>query len=335
MAWIFAQDPIGAEQTMSTQATPTSQGKPAPQGTKVPPATSAPAQPRHLRNQPPDPRPKRPVFCAPPGSWDCHIHLFGPARDFPFDKSSPYVSDDALPEDYLRMQCTLGMQRAVIVSAGGYGRNSCHLESVLRRFPEFFRGIVLPPIDIKAAEIERLHRIGVRGVRMFAGPAGHEWSHLPRIDARIAELAHAQGWHVQYQSLQHGFLIEVADQLLALPTPVVLDHFGAFDAREGVDGPGFRTVLRMLETGKTWLKLSAPMRSTDEEFPYSRMTPFARMLVKHSPERLLWGSDWPHVQLHDRSMPNDGELVDLLAEWIPDTALRQRVFTRNPLALYE
>jgi predicted TIM-barrel fold metal-dependent hydrolase len=91
----------------------------------------------------------------------------------------------------------------------------------------------------------------------------------------------------------------------------------------------------MLETGKTWVKLSAPMRSTDEEFPYSRMTAFARMLVKHAPERLLWGSDWPHVQLNDRLMPNDGDLVDLLAEWIPDTALRQRVFARNPLALYE
>ena len=289
---------------------------------------------RHLPNQPPDPHPRKPKHPVPAMAWDCHIHLFGPLKDFPFEASSPYVSDDALPEDYLRMQQVLGFERAVIVSAGGYGKDYRHLKSVLERFGEHFRGIILPRDDIRAEEIAELHKLGVRGVRMFAGPPGHEWDHLPHINPRIAALAHEAGWHVQYQSLERGFLKHVADQLLALPGRIVLDHMSAFEAREGVDSEAFRTTLRMLETGRVWVKLSGPMRCTDEDFPYSSITPFAKILVRHAPERLLWGSDWPHVQMNGRLMPNDGDLVDLLAEWVPDEGTRFRILTQNPLELY-
>jgi 2-pyrone-4,6-dicarboxylate lactonase len=287
-----------------------------------------------LHNQPPDPHPRRPRHVPPPGAWDCHIHLFGPATRFPFEEHSPYTSDDALPEDYLAMQQVLGLEHAVIVSAGGYGRNTRHLEWVLERFPGRFCGIILPPQDLRREDCARLHRLGVRGIRMFAGPPGHEWSHLPGIEPHLAAIAADAGWHVQYQSLVHGQLLHVADRLLSLGTPIVLDHFGAFDAALGLDQPAFAIILRMLETGRVWVKLSAPMRSTREEFPYASMKPFAETLVRHAPERLLWGSDWPHVQLNDRLMPNDGDLVDLLAEWVPDEHTRRRILCENPLALY-
>lgn len=291
--------------------------------------------PRVLHNLPPDPDPRTPRHRPPPNSWDCHIHLFGPAAQFPFEAHSPYTSDDALPEEYLRMQEKIGFARAVIVSAGGYGRSYRHLQSVLRRFPDRFRGIILPPPDFCREELTPLHQLGVRGIRMFAGPPGHEWSHLPRIEPHLAELAAEAGWHVQYQSLVHGHLLQVADQLLALPTPIVLDHFGAFDAALGLDQPAFTTVLDLLETGRVWVKLSAPMRSTREEYPYAAMRPFTEALVRHAPERLLWGSDWPHVQLNDRLMPNDGDLVDLFAEWVPDERTRHRILSENPRQLYE
>lgn len=291
-------------------------------------------QHRGLHNQPPDPNPRAPKFAVPEMAWDCHIHLFGPLRDFPFDASSPYVSDDALPEDYLRMQKVLGLKRAVIVSAGGYGSNYRHLQSVLERFGEHFRGIILAREDLRADEVARLDRLGVRGVRFFAGPPGHEWTHLPTINPKIAKLVHQAGWHVQYQSLVRGMLVDVADQLLALPNPIVLDHFSAFDPRLGIDQPAFRTTLRMLETGRTWLKMSGPMRCSDGDFPYAEMTPFAKALVKHAPERLVWGSDWPHVQMNGRLMPNDGDLLDLFAEWVPDEATRARILSENPLQLY-
>src|SRR4051812_34683975 len=161
---------------------------------------------RHLHNIPPDPHPRRPSHPPPPGAWDCHIHLFGPAKDWPFETHSPYTSDDALPEDFLRMQAVLGFERGVIVSAGGYGRNYRHLQWVLERFPDRFRGIVLARDDLRADEVKSLDRIGVRGIRFFAGPPGHEWSHLPTIDPRNAALVHEHGWHVQYQSLVRGHL---------------------------------------------------------------------------------------------------------------------------------
>ena len=291
-------------------------------------------QHRGLHNQPPDPNPRAPKLAVPDMAWDCHIHLFGPAREFPFEATSPYTSDDALPEDYLRMQRTLGLKRAVIVSAGGYGTNYRHLQSVLERFGEHFRGIVLAREDIRPEELTHLHRLGVRGVRTFEGPPGHEWSHLPRIDRNVARLAHDAGMHVQYQSLVRGHLVNIAERLLALPNRVVLDHFGAFDPQFGLEQPAFQTLLRMLDTGKVWLKMSGPMRCSDGDFPYADMTPFARTLVRHAPERLLWGSDWPHVQMNGRLMPNDGDLVDLLSEWVPDEKTRARILSENPLALY-
>jgi len=290
--------------------------------------------PHPLHNPPPDPNPRRPRHPPPADAWDCHIHLFGPAKDHPFEAHSPYTSDDALPEDYLRMQEVLGLRHAVIVSAGGYGRNYRHLQSVLERFPGRFRGIVLARDDLRAEEVRTLEALGVRGIRFFAGPPGHEWSHLPGIDPRNAALVHDVGWHVQYQSLVRGHITVVADALLALPNRIVLDHFGNFDPALGLDQPAFHTILRLLDTGRVWLKLSGPMRCADGDYPYDAIRPFARMLARHAPERLLWGSDWPHVQLNGRGMPNDGDLVDLLADWVPDEATRARILVDNPRALY-
>lgn len=295
--------------------------------------SEAPAQ--AVRNLPPDPTPRRPRHSVPALGWDCHIHLFGPARDFPFDASSPYVSDDALPEDYLATLDVLGLTYAVVVSAGGYGRDYRHIQSVLERFGDRLRGIILPRDDFRADEAAMLGRLGVRGVRMFGAPAGHEWSHLPRLDRRIAALAEDAGWHVQYHSVTCDDIADAADALLALPCRVVLDHFGMFDPRLGLDQPGFQAILRLLDSKRVWVKLSGPMRAArDEEFPYPGMTRFARALVAHAPERMLWGSDWPHVQMNGRIMPNDGDLIDLLAEWVPDETTRSRILAENPVELY-
>src|SRR5262249_46657595 len=139
-------------------------------------SSEAPAR-RGVPNQPPDPNPRPPKLAPPPMAWDCHIHLFGPRAEFPFEASSPYVSDDALPTDYMKVMGALGLARAVVVSAGGYGKDYRHLRSVLERHGERFRGIILPSDSITADEIATLGALGVRGVRMFGGPLGHEWSH--------------------------------------------------------------------------------------------------------------------------------------------------------------
>lgn len=276
---------------------------------------------------PPDPHPRRPKLALPRGACDCHFHLFGPAAKYPVDPASPYVSADALPETYLAMQGVLGLERGVLVSGGAYGRDTRHLEDVLARHGERLRGIVLPREDLAAPEMRRLAAIGVRGMR-FISERRH--GSLPRLDPALARRAFdAAGWQVH--CYPKGDLGALAPQLLALPNTVVLDHFGGIDVDAGEDAS---PLFRLLDSGRVWVKLSGPMRCTREAYPYAKVTPLAQRLVAHAPQRLVWGSDWPHVNMTDRAMPNDGDLVDLAAQWIADDAARRRIFSDNPAELF-
>lgn len=282
--------------------------------------------------QPPDPHPKQPKLQAPAGAIDCHIHLFGPADRHPFHPGSRYVSADALPQTHIALQDTLGLAGAVVVSGGGYGQDTRHLEEVLERFPQRFRGVALLPDDVTRAQVARLDQLGVRGARFVS--AGHRGA-LPRLSGsrRVVDLVADFGWHVQFYP--HGAdLLEHADELLALPTPVVLDHFAAIPAAGGPAQPALQRLLQMLDSGRVWVKLSGPMRCTPGDYPYAPVTPIAQALVRHAPQRLLWGSDWPHVNMNGRRMPNDGDLFDLLGEWVPDAATRRAILVDHPRELY-
>jgi 2-pyrone-4,6-dicarboxylate lactonase len=283
-----------------------------------------------ILTQAPDPNPKKPKLKPPPGACDAHIHLFGPAAKYPFAPDSPYISRDALPEALFGLQDRLGLSTAVIVSPGGYGRNSAMLADVLAKYPDRFRGIALMRDDTPAAEYARLNRLGVRGLRMMSHQRG---VHVPHLNRETAARANEHGWHVQFYP--HGTdIIDYAEALLALKNSIVLDHFASIPAAGGVDQPAMATIRRMLDTGRVWLKLSGPMRCTDENPPYPSVTPLARALVAHAPERMVWGSDWPHVNLDGRQMPNDGDLLDVLADWVPDAAVRNRILTQNAKTLY-
>ncbi len=283
-----------------------------------------------ILTQGPDPNPKVPQFRCPPGTVDTHIHLFGPADRYPFDPSTFYLSADALPETNLALQDTLGIARAVVVSGGGYGRNPRHLADTLARFPERYRGVALVPDDIADAEFARLTGLGVRGLRFMSASRGGV---LPTISEPLAARAAEHGWHVQFYP--HGADIrEFAARLLALPNTIVLDHFASVKAELGVDQPAMRTLKDMLDTGRVWIKLSGPMRCVPGDFPYAAVTPLARALVAHAPQRLVWGTDWPHVNMDGRGMPNDGDLVDLIPEWIVDAGDRQTILVDNPSVLY-
>jgi len=278
----------------------------------------------------PDPHPKTPKLKAPPGACDSHIHLFGPAGKYPFAADSPYTSRDALPETFIALQGRLGLSTAVIVSPGGYGRDYRLLADTLARFPDRFRGIALMPDDTPAAEFARLTKLGVRGPRMMSAKRG---AHVPNFNRAVAARAFEHGWHVQFYP-HDADIVEYADKLLSLPNTIVLDHFASIPAAGGVDQPAMRTLLKMLDSGRVWVKVSGPMRCTTQNFPYPDVTPLARALVRHAPERLVWGTDWPHVNLDGREMPNDGDLTDLLAEWVPDAATRNRILVDNPRELY-
>lgn len=281
---------------------------------------------------PPDPNPRRPRLVMPPGAVDTHVHLFGPASQYPFDPGSRYVSADMLPETNIALQDALGLSMAIVVSGGGYGLSYRHLADVLGRFPERFRGVALLRPDTTREEIAELDRLGVRGARFVS--AGHG-AHLPHLDNSSALLERVvdAGWHIQFYP--HGAdLPTVKDRLLALGVDIVFDHFAHVPARDGVDQPAFRCLLDMLDSGRVWVKLSGPMRLTTEEPSYPSVTPLAQALVRHAPDRMLWGSDWPHVNMTGRTMPNDGDLVDLLLDWAPDEAVRTKILVANPTRLY-
>jgi 2-pyrone-4,6-dicarboxylate lactonase len=278
----------------------------------------------------PDPDTRTPKFKCPPGTVDTHIHLFGPAEKYQWDPSSYYTARDATAEMNIALQDKLGFSNSVIVSGGAYGRNTTHLADTLTRFPDRFRGVALIPDDLSEAEFARLSKLGVCGMRCFSASRGGV---LPTIAEKVAAKAHEHGWHVQFYP--HGAdITEFADCLLALPNVIVLDHFASVKAELGLEQPGFRALLRMLDTGRVFIKLSGPMRCMAGDFPYPAVTPMARALVKHRADRLVFGTDWPHVNMDGRTVPNDGDLVDLIPEWIEDAATRQQILVDNPRRLY-
>jgi 2-pyrone-4,6-dicarboxylate lactonase len=271
----------------------------------------------------------KPKLAAPPGACDTHIHLFVPG--YPYASDSPYRAKDAPPEMFFELQKTLGLSTGVIISPGGYGKDYSMLADVLAKHPDRFRGIALVKDDIEPSELARLTRLGVRGMRMMSNKRGQ---HVPNFAPGIAAKVHEHGWHIQFYP--HGTdITEYADKLLSLKNDIVLDHFASIPAEGGADQPAIKAVMKMLDTGRVWLKLSGPMRCTLQNAPYPSVTPIARALVKHAPERLVWGSDWPHVNLDGREMPDAGILLDLLLEWVPDEAARKRILVDNANKLYE
>lgn len=278
----------------------------------------------------PDPATRQPRDALPPGSCDCHAHLFGPQRRYPYAPGRRYTPPEAPMSEYLKMLGVLGVQRAVLVQPSVYGTDNSMMLDALRQTDFPLRGIAVVGDDVADAELEAMHAAGVRGLRLnlrAKGSASPE-DVAPRVAQRVAPL----GWHLQFridpQDLAH------AEALIdRLPVPVVVDHVGAVPVEEGVRGKTFQTLLRLACRGRCWIKLSAPMRLSRQELPYRDVTPLVHALVDAAPGQLLWGTDWPHTTISQR-MPNDGDLCDLLAEWIPDASTRKRVLVDNPAQVY-
>ena len=280
---------------------------------------------------PPDFHPRPPREAFPPGATDCHAHVFGPAARYPLSPRRGYTPPDCLLADYRRMLATIGCTRAVLVQPSVYGTdNRAHLDALAEAGPAFRMVAVLEP-DVPATELERLHAAGVRGVRFnLVSKGGGTAEGLARMAARIAAL----GWHVQVFATADA-LARLEPELARLPVPVVIDHMGHVTTELGLAHAGFQALLRLLRGGNAWVKLSGAYRTSREpRAPFSDVVPYARALIEAAPQRCVWGSDWPHPMVNDRPMPNDGDLADLLADWAPDAAQRQRILVDNPAALY-
>lgn len=292
-----------------------------------------------------DPKPRRSKVDIPGGACDTHAHVFGPGNRYPFMANALYTPADALLPDYRHMLDTLGVERAVLVQPSVYGTNNDAMLDALAVDPLRLRGVAVLPLDLGMPEIESLHGKGVRGVRfnvvdVKAARGKLDIDGVRKLARRIAPL----GWHVEF--LMHVDEQPELDRIFDdFPTPICFGHLGyVLPPAKGIDVRGFRALLRLMQDGKAWVKLTAPYRLSAMKNPYEDTRPFAKALVEAAPERLLWGSDWPHVQPRpggptgaplERPMPNDGDLFDVFTDWIPSEETRRRILVENPKQLYD
>jgi len=284
----------------------------------------------------PRPSPRQPRLKAPPGAVDCHAHIFGPASRYPYSPKRLFTPPPASLESYRSVLATLGIERAVLVTPSVYGMDNERQLDTLNEMKGAWRGVAVVPTDVKEAELDRLHRAGFRGVRvnLFAR-SGLVLENLETI----ADKVRGHGWHVQLH-VDARDLGEIAPRLRRLPVPVVFDHLGHVPAAVGVDHPGFRTMLELMREDRFWAKLSAPYRLSELPHPYSDVTPFARALIATAAGRLVWATDWPHPAVPGHMpanfvMPDDGDLLDILACWTEDPALQRHILVDNPQRLYD
>lgn len=276
----------------------------------------------------PDLNPRKPSIAVPPGACDCHAHIFGDPARYPYKTVRRYTPSAASVDDYRRMLAVLGIERAVIVQTGIFHGNDVTYD-VLKESGGKWRGIALLDGSVTTQEIARLDEAGFRGVRL--NPRNVKTDDLKDMEI-IAQKIAPFGWHLQFH-LDARDLVTLAGRLRKLPVEIVVDHLGHMPADAGVDHPGFQELLAMLREGRCWVKLSSPNRFGDPRPPYPSVLPYARALVDAAPERCVWASDWPHSRFAG-FMPNDGDLLDLLATWVPDAALRKTILVDNPARLY-
>lgn len=283
---------------------------------------------------PHDPHPRKPQVAVPAQACDTHAHVFGPGNTYPFIPNGLYTPSDALLPDFRHMLDALGVERAVLVQPSIYGTNNdCMLEA-LRQDTKRLRGVAVIPFDSDAKAIERLHAQGVRGVRCNIVDLKTGAGQLPLEPLRaLAKRIQPFGWHVEF--LMHVDEFPTLDRQLAdFPVACAFGHLGYVPAAKGTGTQGFQALLRLMRDGKAWVKLTAPYRLTLSEMPYADTDAFAQALVEASPQRLLWGSDWPHVLVKSK-MPNDGGLFDVFAKWVPDEKTRRAILVENPATLYD
>jgi D-galactarolactone isomerase len=272
-----------------------------------------------------------PRLAAPAGACDTHMHFYGPEAIYPIAPPAPFPPPPASVADYRRVQKRLGLDRVVVVQPSAYAKdNRCTMDAV-EALGERARAVVVVDETASDAELQALTAGGARGIRFFMLKGGVlPWSILEAMAART----HAFGWHVQLQ-LDGRDLPDHEAMLHRLPGTLVIDHTGKFLEPVAPDHAAFRCLQRLVDSGRVWVKLSAPYETSKVGPPlYDDVGRLAKALVAQAPERMLWATNWPHPGQTGARYPDDAVLLDLLLDWAPDEATRRRILVDNPAALY-
>jgi len=293
-------------------------------------------RPNDLPCPAPDRTPRKPRTVFPVGACDTHAHICGPAATFPYAEERIYTPPDATSDDYLALLTTLGVERAVLIQPSVYGTDNRALLDVLSRVPSGLRGIAVVDADIDTATVKALDDAGIRGIRLNVVDHNGPRNVIPEERVRkLANIIAPFGWHIEFL-INTDEALGFAAAIDGLAVDVVVGHLGypKSGAAAWLRSPALEDFLRLFERGRCWVKLTGPYRiSSAPDLPYPDVAPLAQRLATVNPDRLLWGSDWPHVMMK-KPMPNDGDLSDLIADWLPDAALRRQVLVDNPAELY-
>jgi predicted TIM-barrel fold metal-dependent hydrolase len=283
--------------------------------------------------RPPLPNPTKPKYAPPPLACDAHCHVFGPPERFPYAPGRPYTPAEPAPKERLaRLHAHLGLARAVIVQATPHGVDNGAMLDAIAASGGAYRGVALLGKDATDDELERLHAGGVRGARFnFVRHLGGAPD--PAYFDRTVQRVKGLGWHVElhFDAEDIGTYRELLGRM---SVPYVIDHMGRVKSDGGLEQPPLRMLLELLRDERAWVKVSGAERvSASGKRPFHDAIPIARAIIEAAPDRVLWGTDWPHPNVPNE-MPDDGELVDLFAAFCTDEGLRRKVLVDNPARLY-
>jgi len=283
---------------------------------------------------PPDFHPRKPKLTLPKLACDTHAHILGPIARYAYSPARVYTPPDCLLTDYQKMLATLGVERAVLVQPSVYGTDNSAMLEAMRTAGKALRGVAVVEDTITVDELTKLDAAGVRGVRVNIvdvkdrKPGTLPMEQLTALAKRIAPMR----WHMEF--LMHCDEFPDMDRTFAdFPVDIVLGHLGYMKTDQGVNNAGFQSLLRLMKAGKAWVKFTGPYRISTQALPHTDTNAYAHALIAANAQRVLWGSDWPHVMVKT-AMPNDGDLCDLLSSWIPDAVTREQILVTNPAKLY-
>jgi predicted TIM-barrel fold metal-dependent hydrolase len=279
----------------------------------------------------PDPDTRKPRYRPPPLACDAHCHIFGPAARFPYAEDRSYTPPDAPLERFRELQAILGFERAVLVNASCHGTDNRVILDAIAQSGGQYRGVANADDSFTTQDFEKLHDGGCRGVRFnFVHHLGGmpDPGEFDRVIERIRPL----GWHVVLH-FDAADVVEFGGLLRRLPVPFVIDHMGRVPAAAGLQQEPFRQLLELARRDNCWVKICGAERISSAGPPFTDAVPFAQALIEVAPDRILWGTDWPHPNI-TKHMPNDGDLVDLIPLMAPDAAMQTRILVDNPHRLY-
>ena len=280
---------------------------------------------------PPDPNTRKPKYTPPPLACDAHCHIFGPGAKFPYAKDAPYVPPDSPFEGLQKLHAILGIQRAVIVHASCHGSDMRVTLDGIARSKGAYRGTAIIDESYTEKDFQKMHNGGIRGVRFnFVKHLGG------RPDMaffnKTVERVKAMGWHLILH-LDATDLTEFDELFKRITVPMVIDHMGRVKAAGGLEQQPFKVLLGWMKQENFWVKICGAERVSSMGPPFTDAVPFAKALIAAAPERILWGTDWPHPNV-GAHMPKDGDLMDLFPLMAPDPALQKKILVDNPARLY-